>query len=97
MHACYAYGGTSLTYGDGATSQLLHALDTCSRTAPADVLHTMHRRVTRLGHTLTPFSPAQENRCAHIVVPLKSVVALEPSKHSLSEVVLSFVRGYWRR
>ena len=36
MHACYAYGGTSLTYGDGATSQLLHALNTCSRTAPAD-------------------------------------------------------------
>jgi len=59
MHASDAHGSALLTCGRGTASQLLHALDTCGRTAPACVLHSSNRSVTRLGHTLTPFPAAQ--------------------------------------
>jgi len=54
----------------------------------ACVLHSSRRSVACLGQPLTPFLAAQENRCAHIVVPLKALVALEPAEHSLSEFVV---------
>jgi hypothetical protein len=77
-----------LTSGHGAASKPLDTLDTGGSTASACVLHSSRRSVACLGQPLTPFLAAQENRCAHIVVPLKSLVALEPAEHSLSEFVV---------